>query len=120
VGSLNSIGSASVAVMKLFCCQFGLDGHSFRHVSIIHYLNGFDITFYSHAADIWMPFGKQQVISTNESEAWYVINTLCHHESDLHIQEHYTDTGGSSDHVFALTALLGFKFAPRISSSLDK
>lgn len=67
-----------------------------------------------------MPFGKQQVISTNESEAWYVIDALCHHESDLHIQEHYTDTGGSSDHVFALTALLGFKFAPRISSSLDR
>ncbi|MBO0794440.1 MAG: Tn3 family transposase [Ktedonobacteraceae bacterium] len=27
------------------------------------------LTFYSHTADIWMPFGKQQVISTNESEA---------------------------------------------------
>jgi len=26
----------------------------------------------------------------------------------------------STDHVFALTALLGFKFAPRISSSLDR
>ncbi len=67
-----------------------------------------------------MPFGKQQVISTNESEALYVIDALCHHESDLHIREHYTDTGGSTDHVFALTALLGFNFAPRISSSLER
>ena len=74
---------------------------------------------YSHAADIWVPFGKQQVISTNDREALYVIDALCHHESDLHIQEHYTDTGGFTDHVFALTALLGFRFAPRIRDALS-
>ena len=27
---------------------------------------------------------------------------------------HYTDTAGFTDHVFALTHLLGFRFAPRI------
>jgi hypothetical protein len=42
--SLDGSGGASVAVMKLFCCQFGLDSHSFSHAFIIHYLNGFDIT----------------------------------------------------------------------------
>ena len=42
-----------------------------------------------------VPFGKPQIIGTNE-EALYVIDALCHHESDLHIQEHYTDTGGST------------------------
>ncbi|GAC1401935.1 MAG: hypothetical protein NVSMB49_17210 [Ktedonobacteraceae bacterium] len=62
---------------------------------------------YIHAADIWIPFGKPQIIGTNE-EALYIVDALCHHESDLHIQEHYTDTGGASDQVFALTALLGF------------
>jgi TnpA family transposase len=77
------------------------------------------VTMYSHAADIWMPFGRQQVISTNDSEALYVIDALCHHESDLHIQEHYTDTGGFSDQVFALTALLGYRFAPRIRDALS-
>ena len=77
------------------------------------------VTMYSHAADIWVPFGKQQVISTNDREALYVIDALCHHESDLHIQEHYTDTGGFTDHVFALTALLGFRFAPRIRDALS-
>lgn len=50
---------------------------------------------YVHAADIWMPFGKPQVIGTNE-EALFVIDALCNHESDLHIREHYTDTGGST------------------------
>ncbi len=74
---------------------------------------------YVHAADIWMPFGKPQVIGTNE-EALYVIDALCHHESDLHIREHYTDTGGSTEQVFALATLLGFRFAPRISDALAK
>jgi TnpA family transposase len=68
---------------------------------------------YIHTADIWVPFGKPQIIGTNE-EALYVIDALCHHESDLHIREHYTDTGGSTEQVFALTSLLGFRFAPRI------
>jgi len=80
---------------------------------------GRGVTLYTHAADIWVPFGKQQVISTNDREALYVIDALCHHESDLHIQEHYADTGGFTDHVFALTALLGFRFAPRIRDALS-
>ncbi len=74
---------------------------------------------YIHAADIWVPFGKPEIIGTNE-EALYVIDALCHHESDLHIREHYTDTGGSTEHVFALASLLGFRFAPRISDALSK
>ncbi len=39
---------------------------------------------------------------------------LLYHESDLRIEEHYTDTAGFTDHVFALMHLLGFRFAPRI------
>lgn len=74
---------------------------------------------YIHAADIWVPFGKPQIIGTNE-EALYVIDALCHHESDLHIQEHYTDTGGCTEQVFALTALLGFRFAPRLRDALSR
>uniref|UniRef100_UPI003AF31D6D Tn3 family transposase n=1 Tax=Salmonella enterica TaxID=28901 RepID=UPI003AF31D6D len=30
------------------------------------------------------------------------------------MEEHYTDTPASTDHVFALMHLLGFRFAPRI------
>ncbi len=56
---------------------------------------GWGTNIYVHAADIWVPFGKPQIIGTNE-EALYVIDALCHHESDLHIQEHYTDTGGNT------------------------
>jgi TnpA family transposase len=84
-----------------------------------HFGAGRGTNIYTHAADIWVPFGKPQVIGTNE-EALYVIDALCHHESDLHIREHYADTGGSTEHVFALAALLGFRFAPRISDALSK
>ena len=44
----------------------------------------------------------------------YVLDGLLHHESDLRIEEHYTDTAGFTDHVFALMHTLGFRFAPRI------
>jgi len=49
-----------------------------------------------------------------------VIDALCHHESDLHLREHYTDTAGSTEQVFALASLLGFRFAPRIADALSK
>ncbi|KPX74916.1 Tn3 family transposase, partial [Pseudomonas syringae group genomosp. 3] len=44
----------------------------------------------------------------------YVLDGLLYHESDLRIEEHYTDTAGFTDHVFGLMHLLGFRFAPRI------
>ena len=37
----------------------------------------------------------------------------------LRIEEHYTDTAGFTDHVFALMHLLGFRFAPRIRDLSD-
>jgi TnpA family transposase len=43
-----------------------------------------------------------------------MFSMACCHESDLEIREHYTDTAGFTDHVFALMHLLGFAFCPRI------
>lgn len=37
---------------------------------------------------------------------------LLHHGSNLSIAEHFTDTGGATDHVFALCTMLGFRFCP--------
>ena len=48
------------------------------------------------------------------------LTVLLYHESDLRIEEHYTDTSGFTDHVFALMHLLGFRFAPRIRDLADK
>jgi TnpA family transposase len=47
------------------------------------------------------------------------LDGLLYHESDLRIEEHYTDTAGFTDHVFALMHLLGFRFAPRIRDLKD-
>lgn len=44
---------------------------------------------------------------------------MLYHESELAIEEHYTDTAGFTDHVFALMHLLGFRFAPRIRDLKD-
>ena len=52
-------------------------------------------------------------------DSTYVLDGLLHHESDLRIEEHYTDTAGFTDHVFALMHLLGFRFAPRIRDLSD-
>ena len=41
------------------------------------------------------------------------------HETDLCINEHYTDTAGYTDQVFGLSHLLGFVFAPRIRDISD-
>jgi TnpA family transposase len=49
-----------------------------------------------------------------------VLDGLLYHESDLKIEEHYTDTAGFTDHVFALCHLLGFRFAPRIRDLADR
>ena len=69
------------------------------------------ITVVTHVADVWMPFSLP-VITNTSSEALYIIDALGHHESDLNIKEHYTDSASAVYHVFALTALLGFQFAP--------
>lgn len=71
------------------------------------------IAFYTHVSDQHSPFFTQ-VISTRIREAPYMLNGLLHHETQLDIHEHATDTKGFTDHVFALCTLLGFRFAPRI------
>lgn len=53
-------------------------------------------------------------------DATHVLDGLLYHESDLRIEEHYTDTAGFTDHVFALCHLLGFRFAPRRRDLADK
>jgi len=53
-------------------------------------------------------------------DATYVLDGLLYHESDLRIEEHYTDTAGFTDHVFALMHLLGFRFVTRIRDLADK
>jgi len=77
------------------------------------------VQFYTHVSDQYAPF-HTKVINVGVRDATYVLDGLLYHESDLQIEEHYTDTAGFTDHVFALMHLLGFRFAPRIRDLSDK
>lgn len=74
--------------------------------------------FYTHISDQYAPFSAK-VINVGVRESTYVLDGLLYHESDLRCTEHYTDTAGFTDHVFALMHLLGFRFAPRIRDLAD-
>jgi len=68
---------------------------------------------YTHLSDQFAPFNTKMV-NVGARDSTYVLDGLLYHESDLAVEEHYTDTAGFTDHVFALMHLLGFRFAPRI------
>ena len=70
-------------------------------------------TFYNHISDQYAPF-HTKVVNVGVRDSTYVLDGLLYYESDLRIEEHYTDTAGFTDHVLALMHLLGFRFAPRI------
>src|SRR3546814_20761790 len=59
-------------------------------------------------------------ISPTESEAAYVLDGLFDQDTVLDIQEHFTYTGGASDHIFGLFALIGKRFSPRLRNLKDR
>ncbi len=77
------------------------------------------VTFYTHISDQYAPF-HTTVIAATVRDATQVLDGLLYHESDVRIAEHYTDTNGFTDHVFALCHRLGFRFAPRLRDLKDK
>ena len=85
----------------------------------LHYGQDPGVKFYTHLSDQFGPF-HTKVIDATANEAPHVLDGLLYHESSLVINEHYTDTGGFSDHVFAMCRLLGFRFAPRIRDLKEK
>jgi TnpA family transposase len=68
---------------------------------------------YTHVSDQFGPFATQTIPAT-VNEAPYILDGLLMTGAGQKIREHYADTGGFTDHVFAVTALLGFQFIPRI------
>src|SRR3546814_4931752 len=48
------------------------------------------------------------------SEAPYILDGLLMNDAGRRVRQHFADTGGFTDHVFAACALLGYRFAPRI------
>ena len=76
------------------------------------------VQIYTHISDQYSPFYTKVISRVRDSTL--VLDGLLYHESDLEITEHYTDTAGFTEHVFALMYLLGFAFATRIRDLHDK
>ena len=68
---------------------------------------------YTHISDQFGPFATQNIPAT-VNEAPYILDGLLMNEVGKKIKEQYADTGGFTDHVFAATALLSYRFVPRI------
>lgn len=81
--------------------------------------SGPKVTFYTHLSDRYAPY-HIKVISAGDREATHVLDGLMYHESDIQIEEHYTDTNGYTEQVFAMCHLQGFRFAPRIRDLASK
>lgn len=60
---------------------------------------------YRHISDQFGPFATQNIPAT-VNEAPYILDELLMNETGRRIKEQYADTGGFTDHVFAVTALL--------------
>lgn len=75
--------------------------------------NDYAIEFYSFVADNYAPF-YSTVIECTDRDAAFVLDGLLYNESDLLLEEHYTDTHGYTEINFAAFAMLGRRFAPRI------
>jgi len=100
--------------------HFKVGGHG-EHTGHVNLRHGADpgVTIYTHISDQYAPF-HTKVITAPVRDATHVLDGLLYHESELRIEEHYTDTNGFTDHVFALCPFLGFRFAPRIRDLPDK
>lgn len=83
-----------------------------------HYGTGKGTTIYRFTSDQFSSY-YSKIINTNSRDATHILDGLLNNDTDLNIEEHYTDTAGYTDQVFALTYLLGFRFAPRIRDLAD-
>ncbi len=103
-------GTASSSDGQFFqAAGFGRDAGSLN----AHYSPKPGFKVYTHLSDRYGPFYSRLIAATT-SEAQHVLDALLYHQTDVSTRRHHTDGGGDSDHVFALCALLGFQFAPRI------
>ena len=77
--------------------------------------NDFALEFYSFVADNYAPFYSRPIECTDR-DAPFVLDGVLYHESDLDLEEHYTDTHGYTEINFAAFVMVGMRFCPRIRS----
>ena len=73
----------------------------------------FALEFYTFVADNYAPFYSTPIECTDRDAA-FVLDGLLYNESDLDLEEHYTDTHGYTEINFAAFAMFGRRFCPRI------
>ena len=73
----------------------------------------FALEFYTFVADNYAPFHSLPIECTDRDAA-FVLDGLLYNESELEIEEHYTDTHGYTEISFAPFAMPGLRFCPRI------
>jgi TnpA family transposase len=73
----------------------------------------FALEFYTFVADNYAPFYSLPIECTDRDAA-FVLDGLLYNESELEIEEHYTDTHGYTEINFAAFTMLGLRFCPRI------
>ena len=101
--------------------QFFRSGKRGNTAGEINARHGVDpgFSFYTHVSDQNGPY-HVRLISAATHEAPYVLDGLLNHGTSLKIDTHYVDTGGVSDHVFIICAMLGFRFCPRLRDFPDR
>ncbi len=77
------------------------------------------LQLYTHTSDQDSVYGTQ-AISCAPREAGYVLTGILGNDTDLAIREHTSDTNGFTEHLFALCALLGINFMPRLKDLSDQ
>ncbi|MET3439192.1 TnpA family transposase [Sphingomonas sp. 1185] len=77
------------------------------------YGNGPGIKAYTHVNNRFAPFASHTIPAT-VSEAPYLLDGLTMNEAWRRIEEQYADTGGFTDHLFGITAMLGYCLVLRI------
>ena len=55
-------------------------------------------------------------VECTDRDAPFVLDGVLYHESDLDLEEHYTDTHGYTEINFAAFGMIGMRFCPRIRS----
>jgi TnpA family transposase len=68
---------------------------------------------YTHVNDQFAPFASQTIPAT-VSEAPYILDGLLMNEAGRQIGEQYADTAGFTDHLFGISAMLGYRLVLRI------
>ncbi len=95
--------------------QFMISGGSGEAMNVVNAKYGLvpGIKAYTHVSDQYGTFALKNIPATAH-EAPYILDGLTMNDAGKRIKEHYADTGGFTDHVFAMCALLGYQFSPKL------